>query len=107
MIFITSTFNIPCFLFNILMKVFKKSIYYFFLVVTALIACNTEGVIKLNTDDRTMIDTLSSRKISQLSVEMDKWCRDSAPLLKQKMIDSLMLVREQEILKQTQLLPVQ
>jgi hypothetical protein len=54
-----------------------------------------------------MIDTLSSRKISQLSVEMDKWCRDSAPIIKQKMIDSLMLVREQEILKQAQQLPTQ
>jgi hypothetical protein len=89
------------------MKVFKKSIVYFFLVVMAQIACNTEGAIKLNTDDRNMIDTMSSRKISMLSVEMDQWCRDSAPLLKQKMIDSLMLVREQEIMKQTQLLPVQ
>jgi hypothetical protein len=89
------------------MKVFKKSIFYFFLVVITLIACNTEGAIKLNTDDRTKIDTISSRQISMLSVEMDQWCRDSAPLLKQKMIDSLMLVREQEIMKQTQLLPVQ
>jgi hypothetical protein len=89
------------------MKVFKKSIFYFLLVLTALTACNTEGAIKLNTDDRNMIDTMSSRKISMLSVEMDQWCRDSAPILKQKMIDSLMLVREQEIMKQTQLLPVQ
>jgi hypothetical protein len=89
------------------MKVFKKSIFYFFLLVTALIACNTEGAIKLNTDDRTKIDTLSSRQISMLSVEMDQWCRDSAPILKQKMIDSLMLVREQEIMKQTQPLPIQ
>jgi hypothetical protein len=88
------------------MNVFKKSIFCFLLVVIALTACNTGGV-KLNTDDRNMIDTLSLRKISLLSVEMDKWCIDSAPILKQKMIDSLMLVREQEILRQSQSLPVQ
>jgi hypothetical protein len=89
------------------MKIFTKSIFYFFLVVITLIACNTEGAIKLNTDDRNKIDTISARQISMLSVEMDQWCRDSAPILKQKMIDSLMLVREQEIMRQTQPLLVQ
>jgi hypothetical protein len=89
------------------MKVFKKSLLYFLLVLTALIACNTEGAIKLNTDDRNKIDTISARQISLLSVEMDQWCRDSATLMKQKMIDSLMLVREQEIMRQTQPLPVE
>jgi predicted small lipoprotein YifL len=85
----------------------KKNIFSFLFLIFALTACNTEGPIKLNTDDRNMIDTVSSRKISLLSVEMDLWCRDSAPVLKQKIIDSLMLVREQEILKQAQPLPVQ
>jgi hypothetical protein len=81
--------------------------FYFLVLITTQIACNTEGAIKLNTDDRTKIDTLSAKQISMLSVEMDQWCRDSAPILKQKMIDSLMLVREQEIIRQSQPLPVQ
>jgi hypothetical protein len=89
------------------MEVLKKNILALLCLFFALTACNTEGAIKLNTDDRNMIDTLSARKISLLSVEMDHWCRDSAPALKQKMIDSLMLVREQEILKQAQTLPTQ
>jgi hypothetical protein len=88
------------------MNFFNKNILLVILFFLPLISCNTEGV-KLDTNDRNMIDTLSSRKISQLSVEMDKWCRDSAPIIKQKMIDSLMLVREQEILKQAQQLPTQ
>jgi hypothetical protein len=89
------------------MTILKKYIYSFLVLIFALTACNTEGGVKLNTDDRNMIDTLSSRKISLLAVEMDQWCRDSAPTLKQKMIDSLMLVREQEILRQVQPLPIQ
>jgi predicted small lipoprotein YifL len=89
------------------MTIFKKNIIASLLLISALTACNTEGPIKLNTDDRNMIDTLSSRKISLLSLEMDQWCRDSAPILKQRIIDSLMFVREQEILKQTQPLPMQ
>jgi hypothetical protein len=89
------------------MKRIKINILFFLVLFLAQTACNTEGPIKLNTDDRNMIDTLSSRKISLLSVEMDNWCRDSAPILKQKIIDSLMLLREQEILRQAQPLSVQ
>jgi hypothetical protein len=85
----------------------KKNIYVCLLFFSALTACNTGGPIKLNTDDRDMIDTISANKISALSADMDQWCRDSAPILKQKIIDSLMLVREQEILKQAQPLLVQ
>jgi hypothetical protein len=89
------------------MKPLKINIFSFLVLFFAQMACNTEGPIKLNTDDRNMIDTVSARKISALSLEMDQWCRDSSPILKQKIIDSLMLVREQEILKQAQQLPVQ
>jgi hypothetical protein len=89
------------------MKRLKINIFSFLVLFFAQTACNTEGPIKLNTDDRNMIDTVSARKISALSLEMDQWCRDSSPILKQKIIDSLMLVREQEILKQAQQLPVQ
>jgi hypothetical protein len=89
------------------MMISKKNIVVYLWLISVLTACNTEGPIKLNTDDRNMIDTVSSKKISLLSIEMDQWCRDSAPVLKQKIIDSLMLVREQEILKQAQPLPVQ
>ena len=62
--------------------------------------CHTEGV-KLERDDRILIDTLVARRIAVLSVEMDEWCKDSSPILRQKMVDSLMIVREQEILKGT------
>ena len=62
--------------------------------------CHTEGV-KLERDDRILVDTLVTRQIAVLSVEMDKWCKDSSPILRQKMVDSLMILREQEILKGT------
>jgi predicted small lipoprotein YifL len=85
----------------------KRNITAYLCLISVLTACNTEGPIKLNTDDRNTIDTVSSKKISAISLEMDQWCKDSAPIFKQKIIDSLMLVREQEILKQAQPLPVQ
>lgn len=87
------------------MKIFKIYTLSVLLFFAALSACNTEGV-KLSSEDRNAIDTLSLKQITLLSVEMDKWCRDSSPRIKQRLIDSLMLVREQEILQQTRAIPI-
>lgn len=59
--------------------------------------CKTEGV-KLDYEDRVVVDTLVTRQIVGLAIEMDKWCKDSSPVLRQRMVDSLMKVREQEIM---------
>lgn len=59
--------------------------------------CKTEDV-KLGYEDRVVIDTLVTRQIAGLAMEMDKWCKDSSPVLRQRMVDSLMKVREQEIM---------
>ena len=63
-------------------------------------ACNTEGV-KLNVDDRVAIDTLSANAIKKLTPELDKQCKDSADMLRQRLVDSLVAVREQEIMMQS------
>ena len=36
-----------------------------------------------------------------MAAEIDKLCKDSTPIFRQHFIDSLLIVREQEILKQT------
>lgn len=72
----------------------------FVLCLLLLTACNTEGV-KLNVDDRVAIDTLSANAIKRLTVELDKQCKDSANVLRKRLVDSLVAVREQEIMMQT------
>lgn len=81
-----------------------KGIFSFFILAMVVASCGTEGV-KLEPDDRAMIDTLIKRETAVLTVKMDNWCKDSTPILRQKMIDSLMIVREQEILQKTSGLP--
>jgi hypothetical protein len=81
----------------------KKILSVFCLLLTLLFtfpACESEAV-KLDRDDRTMIDTLANRQIFAMAADLDKWCKDSTPVLRQRMVDSLMIVREQEILRQT------
>lgn len=78
----------------------KKYILLFALTLLLFSSCSTEGVVKLTSDDRFRIDTLSSRQTSELASQMDKWCKDSTPIYRQHFVDSLVIVREQEILKQ-------
>ncbi len=63
-------------------------------------ACHTEGV-KLNGDDRIAIDTLSGNAIKSLTIELDKRCKDSSDAIRKLLVDSLVAVREQEIMMQT------
>ena len=76
----------------------------FFFSILPFTSCNTEGV-KLSRDDRYRIDTLTSRQTNELSSALDKICRDSTPMFRQHFVDSLLIVREQEILKQTPIIP--
>jgi hypothetical protein len=78
----------------------KNIIFIFSFVIYLFSSCHTEGV-KLTPDDRFRIDTLSSSKTSAMASDLDKWCKDSTPVYRQHFVDSLVLVREQEILKQT------
>ena len=85
----------------------KKLIFILTLLAFASIlptACKDEAV-KLTRDDREMIDTLSQKEIVRITPELDGYCRDSAPILRKHYIDSLLIVREQEILQKT--VPVQ
>lgn len=77
---------------------------YFSAFFTLQMACNTEGVT-LTADDRYRIDTTASQQIRLLSLKMDTFCRDSTPFFRQRFVDSLVRVREQEILQQTQSTP--
>ena len=63
-------------------------------------ACDTEGV-KLNGNDRVAVDTLSSSAIAKLTPILDKQCRDSSDVLRKKLVDSLVILREREIIMQT------
>ncbi len=82
------------------MKKIEPVFYLLFNLLFAFAACESEPV-KLDRDDRVMIDTLANRQIFAMVAELDKWCKDSTPVLRQRMVDSLMIVREQEILRQT------
>ena len=63
-------------------------------------ACDTEGV-KLNGNDRVAVDTLSSSAIAKLTPILDKQCKDSSDVLRKKLVDSLVILREREIIMQT------
>ena len=85
----------------------KKLIFIFVSLAFASIlptACKEEAV-KLTRDDRERIDTLSQKEIVRITPELDRYCRDSASILRQHYIDSLLIVREQEILQKT--VPIQ
>ena len=77
----------------------KKDILRFVVslgVITAFSACGTEGV-KLEPNDRPLIDTLIKKELALMAKKMDQWCVDSTPIIRQRMIDSLVILREQEI----------
>jgi hypothetical protein len=63
-------------------------------------SCGNQDV-KLNGNDRVSIDTLSSNAIKTLTIEMDKQCKDSSDVLRKRLVDSLVVVREREIMMQT------
>jgi hypothetical protein len=85
----------------------KKLIYILLsLAVFAVLptACKEEGV-KLTRADRDGIDTIAQKQIVQIMPEIDRYCRDSAAVLRKYYMDSLLIVRQQEIQQQT--VPVQ
>jgi hypothetical protein len=85
----------------------KKLIFVLVSLAFAIIlptACKQEAV-KLNRDDREMIDTLAQKEIVRITPELDRYCRDSAAILRKHYVDSLLIVREQEILQKS--VPVQ
>ncbi len=85
----------------------RKDISRFMVILSAIVAlnaCGTEGV-KLEPDDRALIDTLVKREMAIMTTKIDNWCKDSTPIIRQKMVDSLLIVREQEILQKTSELP--
>jgi hypothetical protein len=63
-------------------------------------ACKEEAV-KLTRADRDMIDTLVQKQVVQITPELDRYCRDSSPILRKQYVDSLLLVRQQEIQQQS------
>jgi hypothetical protein len=67
-------------------------------------ACKEEGV-KLTRADRDGIDTIAQKQIVQITPELDRYCRDSSAILRKYYMDSLLIVRQQEIQQQT--VPVQ
>jgi hypothetical protein len=67
-------------------------------------ACKEEAV-KLTRADRDAIDTIVQKNIVQITPELDRYCRDSSPILRKYYVDSLLLVRQREI--QQQAVPVQ
>ncbi len=85
-IFLKNRFIAPCFL-------------PLALCILLFTACHTEGV-KLNGDDRVTIDTLSGNAIKGLTAELDKQCKDSSDVLRNRLVDSLVAVRQQEIMMQ-------
>ncbi|MEO0043462.1 MAG: hypothetical protein RL329_2910 [Bacteroidota bacterium] len=47
---------------------------------------------------RRRIDTTTSRQINLLSAQMDAYCRDSSAALIQRAADSMLAVRQKEVL---------
>jgi hypothetical protein len=85
----------------------KKLIFVLVCLAFAILlptACK-EDAVKLTRDDREMIDTLSQKEIVRITPELERYCRDSSPILRKHYVDSLLIVREQEILQKT--VPVQ
>lgn len=60
--------------------------------------CKNNEVI-FTKDDRTFIDTTTASQTIKMSKDLDKWCVDSTPIIRQKFIDSLLIVRQTEINK--------
>ena len=63
-------------------------------------ACSDDSKVSLTREDRIAIDTLSAKRIEGLRLELDKRCLDSADALRQRLKDSLYVVRKQDISRQ-------
>ena len=81
---------------NIFLKFYSLSFAFCLFLFTA---CKDEGV-KFTADDRVAIDTLSANTIKNVTPELEKQCKDSADVLRKRLVDSLVIVREQEIMMQ-------
>ena len=86
---------------NMCLKFFFLSFPFCLFLFTS---CKDEGV-KLTADDRVAIDTLSVNAIKSVTPELEKQCKDSADVLRKRLVDSLIIVREQEIMMQA--VPIQ
>jgi hypothetical protein len=85
----------------------KKLVYAVFCLAVFVVlptACEEEAV-KLTRADRDAVDTIVRKNIAQITPELDRYCRDSAAILRQHYVDSLLVVRQREI--QQQALPIQ
>jgi hypothetical protein len=81
----------------------KRLVFILITLVVASIlptACNEEAV-KLTRADRDMIDTIVQKNVAQMTPELDRYCRDSSPILRKHYTDSLLIVRQQEIQQQS------
>jgi hypothetical protein len=81
----------------------KKFVFIPVLLAFAIIlptACQ-EDAVKLTRADRDAIDTLVQKQLVQIKPELERYCRDSSPILRKKYVDSLLIVRQQEILQQS------
>ncbi len=74
-------------------------------VFAALLTACEEETVKLTRADREAIDTIVQKNIVQITPELDRYCQDSAPILRKYYVDSLLIVRQREI--EQQALPVQ
>jgi hypothetical protein len=61
--------------------------------------CNSDQTIKIDSAMRRRIDTTTSRQINSLSIQLDAFCRDSSTVFIQRAADSMLAVRQQELLK--------
>lgn len=85
------------------LKNIKITLLFLCVIICLSTSCGEEGV-KIDRADRFFIDTTANKEINKVSVEMDKWCKDSSDFLVKKLTDSLVIVREQEIMQK--MLPV-
>jgi peroxiredoxin family protein len=77
------------------------TIFCVFLVFYGLTACQSDAV-KLNRGDRERIDTTANKLSYDRAKFLDSLCQDSTPVWQQRAIDSLLQIREREIMMQTQ-----
>ncbi len=78
-----------------------KYLIAFFAVFCSLflVQCGEANAPKIDANMRTQIDTTVSKQMSTLARDLDAYCRDSSAALVDRLRDSLITVREQEILR--------
>lgn len=58
--------------------------------------------LKLNGDERYYVDTTAARKIGEIMPRLDSLCKDSADALVQRIVDSLLPIRQLELQQEIQ-----